>query len=313
MRSERIGAARRQALPWHEPKPELDDPGARAAVDAIMRHPSYLEADRDVEFLNRDDTRAVRLQLDYLKAELELRLRRVAHTVVVFGGTRVVEPRAAERAVADCAAEVAASPGDLLARRRLSVARRVLAKSHYYEVAREFGALVGAASDRARGGRLLITTGGGPGIMEAASRGADDAGGGSIGLNIPLPHEQYPNPYVTPELCFSFHYFAIRKLHFLLRARALVVFPGGYGTFDELFEVLNLVQTRKMAPLPIILVGQDYWRRAFDPEFLAAEGVIDAEDRELFWFAETAEEIWGGILAWYEAAGTPLLNDGEAE
>ena len=311
MQGGRIGAARRQALPWHEPKSEQDDPGARAAVDAIVRHPSYREADRDVDFLDSDDMRGVRLQLDYQKAELALRQHRVAHTVVVFGGTRVVEPRAAARAEAECAAAVAAAPEDLLARRRLAVARRVLAKSRYYEVARRFGALVGAAGERARGGRLMITTGGGPGIMEAANRGAHDAGGGSIGLNITLPHEQFPNPYVSTELCFSFHYFAVRKLPFLLRARALVVFPGGYGTLDELFEVLNLVQTRKMAPLPVILVGQDYWRRAFDPEFLAAEGVIDAEDRELFWFAETAEEIWQAILDWYETAGMPLLDPGE--
>ena len=143
-------------------------------------------------------------------------------------------------------------------------------------------------------------------MMEAANRGAFDVGAKSVGLNISLPHEQYPNPYVTPELCFSFHYFALRKLHFLLRAKALVAFPGGYGTFDELFEVLTLVQTRKMKPLPIVLVGESYWRHAFDVEFLTDEGVIDAEDRELFWFAESAKEIWDGILHWYDVSGAPL-------
>ena len=149
-------------------------------------------------------------------------------------------------------------------------------------------------------------TGGGPGMMEAANRGAFDVGAKSAGLNITLPHEQYPNPYVTPELCFSFHYFALRKLHFLLRAKALVAFPGGYGTFDELFEVLTLVQTRKIKPIPVVLVGEAYWRRAIDMDFLVDEGVIDREDRDLFWFAETAQEIWNGILHWHDAGGEPL-------
>jgi uncharacterized protein (TIGR00730 family) len=150
-------------------------------------------------------------------------------------------------------------------------------------------------------------TGGGPGLMEAANRGAHDVGAKSIGLNISLPHEQYPNPYVTPDLCFQFHYFALRKLHFLLRAKALVAFPGGYGTFDELFETLMLVQTRKIDPVPVVLVGEAYWRRAFDLEFLVDEGVIDVEDGELLWFAETAREIWDGILHWHERNGTPLI------
>jgi uncharacterized protein (TIGR00730 family) len=152
----------------------------------------------------------------------------------------------------------------------------------------------------------MVMTGGGPGMMEAANRGAFDVGAQSIGLNITLPHEQYPNPYITPELCFRFHYFALRKLHFLLRARALVAFPGGYGTFDELFETLTLIQTRSIRPVPVVLVGERYWRKAFDVDFMVDEGVIDAEDRELFWYAETAEEIWQGILQWHEANGTPF-------
>src|SRR5512140_3495252 len=146
-----------------------------------------------------------------------------------------------------------------------------------------------------------------PGMMEAANRGAFDVGAKSVGLNISLPHEQYPNPYVTPELCFNFHYFALRKLHFLLRAKALVAFPGGYGTLDELFETLALVQTRKMKPIPVVLVGKTYWRRAFSVDFLADEGVIDPEDRELFWYAESAQDIWNGILHWHEINGEPLL------
>ena len=156
----------------------------------------------------------------------------------------------------------------------------------------------------------MVMTGGGPGIMEAANRDALDAGAKSIGLNITLPQEQYPNPYVSPELCFSFHYFAMRKLHFLMRARALVAFPGGYGTMDELFEVLTLAQTRKIGPVPVILVGEEYWRRVLDPEFLVAEGAIDPEDRELFWYAESAADIWHDILSWYEMKGEPLLPPG---
>ena len=299
---------RRSALPWHQPKPVEDDATAADAVRAITRNASYREADRDVDFLAQDDTRGVRLQLDYLKAELLLRKHRVAHTVVVFGGTRVTEPRAARRRAEAAETALAANPGDAELEKHLAIARRVEVNSRYYDVARAFGALVSAASANTKGGRLMVMTGGGPGIMEAANRGARDLECQSIGLNITLPREQYPNPYVSPELCFSFHYFAVRKLHFLLRARALVVFPGGYGTMDELFEVLNLVQTRKIAPLPVVLVGEAYWRRVFDPDVLVDEGMIDPEDRELFWFAETAEDTWHGILRWYEAAGAPLLE-----
>jgi uncharacterized protein (TIGR00730 family) len=146
--------------------------------------------------------------------------------------------------------------------------------------------------------------------MEAANRGAYDVDAPSIGLNITLPHEQFPNPYITPDLCFSFHYFAMRKLHFLLRARALVAFPGGFGTFDEVFETLTLVQSQTLAPVPVVLVGEEYWRRAVDMDFLAAEGVIDPQDRELFWYAETAEQIWQSIVDWNERHGTPLLVPG---
>ena len=157
----------------------------------------------------------------------------------------------------------------------------------------------------------MIMTGGGPGIMEAANRGACDVGAQSIGLNIDLPHEQYPNPYISPDLCFSFRYFAMRKLHFLLRARALVAFPGGYGTIDELFEVLTLSQTRKVSPVPVILVGEAYWRRVFDADFLVAQGTIEPEDRDLFWYAETAADIWRDILLWYELKGELLLPPDE--
>ena len=297
---------RREPLPWEQPKPPEEDPEARRRVEAILASPSYREADRDVEFLERYETRGVRLELDYLKTELFLEEHGVKDTIVVYGSTRLREPAAARRHVERLRAELEADPDDAEAERRLAIAERVLAKSRFYDVARELGRIVGGAGKR-DASRVVITTGGGPGIMEAANRGAYDVGAKSVGLNIGLPREQYPNPYVTPELCFRFHYFGLRKLHFMLRAKALVAFPGGYGTFDELFETLTLVQTRKIRPLPVVLVGQEYWRRAVDIDFLVDEGTIDPEDRELFWYAETAEEIWEGILEWYEAAGEPLL------
>lgn len=250
--------------------------------------------------------RGPRLQIDYLKAELLLEAQGIEHTIVVFGSTRIREPQAARSRAEALRASLAADSGNGELARRLAVAERILAKSRYYEVAREFGRLVSAESSARFGGRTVVMTGGGPGIMEAANRGAHDAGARSLGLNITLPHEQYPNPYVTPGLCFQFHYFSMRKLHFLLRARALVAFPGGFGTLDELFEVLTLVQTRKIRPVPVILVGEDYWRRVFNPDFLVDEGVIDPEDRELFWYAETAQEILDDILHWHALSGGPL-------
>jgi uncharacterized protein (TIGR00730 family) len=298
---------RREPLPQQEPKSQADDADAPRRLRALLESPSYREAETDADFLNADATRGVRLQIDYAKAELLLTQYRVTHTIVVFGSTRICEPAAARRAVERLRARVAAEPGDETLRSRLARMERVLAKSHYYDVARELGRLVSTANGGPGDPRVVVLTGGGPGIMEAANRGAFDVGAKSVGLNISLPHEQFPNPYITPELCFRFHYFAMRKLHFLLRARALVAFPGGYGTFDELFETLTLVQTRRMKPVPIVLVGEQYWRRAFDVDFLVDEGAIDPEDRDLFWFAETAEDIWRGILRWHEVNGEPLI------
>jgi uncharacterized protein (TIGR00730 family) len=300
---------RRAPLPWQQPKATEEDPEALRRVQAILNSPSYRRADNDVEFLAQDGVRGVRLQLDYLKPELLLQQHKIHQTIVVFGSTRICEPAAAMRKVQALRALLAADAKNDDLQRQLDIAERIKAKSHYYEVAREFGRLVGAANHSAREHHTAIITGGGPGVMEAANRGAFDVGAKSVGLNISLPHEQYPNPYVTPELCFSFHYFALRKLHFLLRAKALVAFPGGYGTFDELFEVLTLVQTRKIKPIPVVLVGEAYWRRAVDIDFLVDEGVIDAEDRDLFWFAETAQEIWDGILHWHDASGEPLHRE----
>jgi uncharacterized protein (TIGR00730 family) len=302
-------ARRAQALPSETPKHPADDPGAPEALRHILASPTYREADRDLDFLQEEDTRGLRLQLEYLKADTLLREQSVANTIVVFGSTRIEEARAAERRVAECAERLAADPGDAERRRRHAVALRLRDKSKYYDIARALGRLVGSFVDRTYGGRTMIMTGGGPGIMEAANRGAHDAGAPSIGLNISLPHEQFPNPYVTPELCLKFRYFALRKFHFALRAKALVVFPGGFGTLDELFEFLELSQTRKMPPVPVVLVGESYWRRVFDPDFLLEEGVIEPEDRELFWFSETADDIWRDILKWHDMKGEPLCPD----
>ncbi len=298
---------RAKPLPWQTAKPLREDPDAAERVRAILASPSYQLADSDVAFLNRDETRGARLQLDYAKSELLLEQYQVRQTIVVFGSTRIPEPQAASRQVDQLRKRHAGDPTNDRLGRELAIAERVLAKSHYYDVSREFGRLVGLAGKSAIDDTLVVMTGGGPGIMEAANRGAYDAGAKTVGLNINLPHEQFPNPYITPELCFRFHYFAVRKLHFLLRAKALVAFPGGYGTFDELFETLALVQTRIIKPVPVVLVGEQYWRQAFNVDFLVDEGVIDEEDRDLFGFAETAQEIWDGILHWYELSGEPLL------
>jgi hypothetical protein len=297
---------RHEPLPEQRPKPIEEDPDAQERIKTILESPSYRQADEDLDFLNRYDVRGVRLQVDYLKAELLLEQHSIRHTIVVFGGTRIREPAAVQRQVETLRAAQAADPANTDVAHRLEIAQRLLAKSHYYDVAREFGRLVGNRGPGSHRHDLVIMTGGGPGIMEAANRGAYDVGAKSIGLNIRLPREQYPNPYITPELCLRFHYFALRKLHFLLRAKALVAFPGGYGTLDEMFETLTLVQTRTIKPVPVVLVGERYWRQAFNVDFLVDEGVIDPEDRELFWFAETAQEIWDGIQHWHRVNGGSL-------
>ncbi len=299
---------RREPLPCQKPKEQDDDPDAWTRLQAVMENPSYKQSDGDVEFISGSDTtRGIRLQLDYLKAEFLLEQHGIKHTIVSFGSTRIREPDAVRRDIGQIRSHLESDPDNEKLQHRLSVLQSLLAKSRYYNVAREFGTLVGMAGNGPDDNRVLLVTGGGPGIMEGSNRGAFDAGSKSIGLNITLPHEQFPNPYISPGLCFQFHYFAVRKLHFLLRARALVAFPGGFGTFDELFETLTLIQTRKIAPLPVVLVGEEFWRRAFDVDFLVKEGVIDSEDKDLFWFAEDAVEIWEGLQRWYEAAGESFL------
>ncbi len=298
---------RKESVPWQKPKPSEEDPASKDKLKAILNSPSYVSAIEDIDFLAGDDARGVRLALDYLKPDRLLKEHGIENTIVVFGSTRIVEPAAAEKNVKHTLAALKKKPDDKELKRKLLVAERILAKSHYYEIAREFSQLVANAGDGPADSHLIVMTGGGPGVMEASNRGAHEAGAKNIGLNITLPHEQYPNPYITPELCFQFHYFALRKMHFMMRAKALVAFPGGYGTFDEVFETLTLIQTRKIKPVPVVLVGEEYWRKAFDIDFLLDEGVIDIEDRDLLWFAETAEEIWEGLLCWYENNGEMLI------
>jgi len=300
---------RQTPLPEYYPKPISEDPDCASQLDAILKSPSYISAINDVEFLAGDDSRGIRLQLDYLKPEQFLKAHGIQHTIVVFGSTRIVEPSVAKYKVSQVREAMINDPDNKELQKKILIAERVLAKSHYYDIAQEFSKLVANAGRGPKDSTLVIMTGGGPGIMEAANRGAYKSGGKTVGLNINLPHEQYPNPYITPELCFQFHYFALRKLHFVLRAKALVAFPGGFGTFDELFETLTLIQTRKIKPVPVVLVGEKFWRKAFNVDFLVDEGVIDTEDRDLFWFAETAEDVWEGIQVWYEKNGEPLISN----
>lgn len=304
-----VSDRRQTPLPEAHPKPPQDDPRAAKRLAKIMAGPTYKSAaDNDPDFLRHPLTRAVRLQLDYYKPEVLMREHRIEGTIVVFGSTRTPEPKAAKRQLHAALAGWAAHPGSMRLKREVERSERIVEKSRYYDTARKFGNIVSKAAANKAGPRVVVITGGGPGIMEAANRGAFDAKAPSVGLNITLPHEQYPNSYITPELCFQFHYFAIRKLHFLLRARAMVAFPGGYGTLDELFETLTLMQTRKIKPMPIILVGESFWKKVVDFDFLVEEGVIDPEDKDLFWYAETAEEIWNGILEWYHKKGEPLIG-----
>src|SRR5262245_17500027 len=253
---------------------------------------AYLRAYEDVQFLRREDLRPVRLQLELLKPELLLREQGITSTIVVFGSTRTVSLEEIRPQVARLEKRAKASPRNEAARSELAIARRLLAKTKFYDEARRFAALVSEACQRAGRCENVIVTGGGPGIMEAANRGAHDVGAKTIGLNITLPHEQYPNSYITPDLCFQFHYFALRKMHFLMRAKAMVIFPGGYGTLDELFEALTLVQTGKVKGLPVILFGREWWTKLINWTYLRDEGVIAPEDLNLFRFAETAAEAW---------------------
>lgn len=259
---------------------------------AILNSPSYKLAEYDVDFLKRNEQRPVRMQLELQKTEQLLREHGIESTIVVFGGTQIVPREEAEQRVAESKKVLADAPDDKRLQRAVERSEAQLANSFYYDHAREFATLVSKTCQTDGKCEFVVTTGGGPGIMEAANRGAYEVGAKNVGLNIELPHEQEPNPYITPELCFQFHYFAMRKFHFILRAAALVVFPGGYGTLDELFNTLCLRQTGRMQAIPIILYGQSYWESIINFQQLANEGVIADEHLDLIEFAETPEEAW---------------------
>jgi len=246
----------------------------------------------DPEFLLRRETRGIRFQLEMLKPDLAQQEHGIEHTVVVFGSARFQSQEKAQKTL-----EAAQSSGVVIDIKR---AEALVRNAHFYEQARAFGHLIAQYSaNKHNPNKLFICTGGGPGIMEAANRGASEAGGISVGLNIALPHEQTPNPYITPELSFKFHYFALRKMHFMMRAKALVAFPGGFGTMDELFETLTLVQCKKAKPVPIVLFGTEYWKKVFHPEMMMEEGVIAEEDLQLFRFVDSVEDAWEVIRAFY--------------
>jgi uncharacterized protein (TIGR00730 family) len=259
--------------------------------DALVPESNRL-AFADPEFLLRRETRGIRFQLEMLKPDLAQQEQGIEHTVVVFGSARFQSQEKAQKTL-----ESAISSGIALDIKR---AESLVRNAHFYEQARAFGHLIAQYSaNKHNPNKLFICTGGGPGIMEAANRGASEAGGISVGLNIALPHEQTPNPYITPELSFKFHYFALRKMHFMMRAKALVAFPGGFGTMDELFETLTLVQCKKAKPVPIVLFGTEYWKKVFHPENMLEEGVIAEEDLQLFHYVDTVEDAWEVIRAFY--------------
>lgn len=296
-----------ETLPWEHIKSE--DPKAAELVKELMSQESYKLATEDLGFINSYAARSTRLGLDYQKAELAMQKHGIKHTVVVFGSARIVEYQTAKNRLSVIEDELDKNPADTDLRSKLSIAERMLEKSVYYDDARKFGTLVGSSGKGPTDCKVAVMTGGGPGIMEAANRGAFDVGAKSIGMNIKLPHEQFPNPYITPELCFQFHYFAIRKLHFFIRAKALVVYPGGFGTFDELFELLTLVQTKKMDAIPIVLVSKYYWNRAIDFVFLQEEGVIAKGDLDIFKIVDNADEAWSHIVNWYKNKNEPLFDE----
>lgn len=261
--------------------------------------PSYIPADKDTEFLQREELRPIRIGLELLKPELIQREQGIQSTIVVFGSARLQESTAAQETLRLKEEEAARDRNDPTHQRKVAIARRQLALSKYYDMAREFSRLVSLTCQIDGRCDYVIITGGGPGIMEAANRGAADVKAKSIGLNITLFHEQRPNPYITPELCFQFRYFAIRKMHFLIRAKALVAFPGGFGTLDELFETLTLVQTGKVQDVVIVLVGQAFWERLINWQMLIEDGLIGQDDLRLFHYAETAQEAWDLIVRYH--------------
>jgi uncharacterized protein (TIGR00730 family) len=262
-----------------------------ARLRAILDNPSYRIAEDDTAFLESEAARAARLSLEFMRADFCLREHGIDSTVVVFGGSRIQPPEKAREALRS--ARRAKNPA------RVTRAATALRWSRYYHEAQELSRILSSTQNGKERRDFVVVTGGGPGIMEAANRGATACGAPSVGFNIALPDEQLPNPYITPSLALRFHYFALRKMHFLLRARALVAFPGGYGTLDEVFESLNLVQTRKIHPIPIILVGRTHWRRVLDLDYLIEQGFLTEEERALATMVDTGAEAAKVILEFH--------------
>ena len=282
------------------PTAEEDADVARRVSDTEQtRSPSYRLAYTDDDFLLRDELRPVRLQLELLKPELLQQENGIHSTIVIFGSARIPDRDTATKNLHKAERRAAKYPSDPGCQRDVKIANNILSNVQYYDEARKLAKIITTDSQQDGECGHVVITGGGPGIMEAANRGAMDAEGKSIGLNIVLPFEQTPNRYITPELSFQFHYFAVRKMHFLMRARALIAFPGGFGTLDELFETLTLIQTKKIKPVPVLLFGQDYWQRIINFEAMVEEGTIHAEDTKLFQFVETAEDAWNSIRTFY--------------
>ena len=282
--------------------------------ELLIDTPSYVLAYEDEKFLSSPEARAYRIQLEVIKPETVLQAQHIDSTIIVFGSARFLPGDVAQNYLSDVERQLAANPDNAMLQAKLSDAKCKLKFSKYYDMAREFAQIVSKFNQHAtptsgyRRHDFVICTGGGPGIMEAANRGAHDVGATSIGLNIALPFEQKPNPYISTEFCFQFHYFAIRKLHFLLRAKALVVFPGGFGTFDELFEGLTLRQTHRMQQLPVILFGEEYWRNTINFDYLVESGVISPEDLELFTFVETPQQAWDAIVHFHRTHYNPIFR-----
>ncbi|MGV7224143.1 MAG: TIGR00730 family Rossman fold protein [Nitrospinales bacterium] len=286
-----MSATKRQKSPF--PSAREAALSARLKVDSPQsRSASYKLAFQDADFLLKDELRPVRLQLELLKPELILREQHIESTVVIYGSARIKDPETAETQLVSAQAEYNKSKDDPLAAKKVASARRTLENSRYYDEARKLGHLI---SSNTGIDQLVVVTGGGPGIMEAANRGAHEAGMPSIGMNIVLPHEQSPNPFIAPDLNFQFHYFAVRKMHLLMRAKSLVAFPGGFGTLDELFETLTLIQTKKVQPIPVLLFGRAFWERIINFDALVTEGTISSKDLDLFSYVESAEEAWQKI------------------
>ncbi len=293
--------------------PLSDQIDADAYGERLLNCPSYRLTTRDVDFLEGSEGREARILAEFLKVEHALERMKIRSTVIVFGSARTPTPENARENLRQAEKNAKISPDDEVLRQAVKRAKFAVKNSKYYEQAREFGELisrryakfvveqlVGGDREVLRQSDFVVCTGGGPGIMEAANRGAFDAGAPSIGFNISLPFEARPNPYITPGLCFNFHYFSLRKFHFLLRAKALVAFPGGFGTFDELFEALTLRQSEKIQRLPIVLFGEEFWRKTVDFDYLIDFGLISPEDVNLFRFVKTAEEACDVIESFYK-------------